>query len=349
MFLMRKKGILTGLRLQEFGVWYPLTYSRATALFRLVSLTIIAELVAVPIGAYTMTIDPWIPYLLGVTIMLVGAFCSIFVPETSNEVKDREATGETDDEENEEPLEPSQSKGSTLEMIIYKAQRFATETRFMWTKPRFLISLAAVFAGTLSRSSQILLIQYASTKYHWSISRVRVLSVRPVLSCYLLIESTQASYLISLRSGMSLASFLVLMPLLSSLLLRQLRFSSFKKDLTIARVAAVSGVLGYLLIFVAPTPTLLVTGCLIVSLSIPFVIAMVNVATSFISPEHVATLHTAMSMFQSIGIIVAGPMFASLYGAGMQLGLEWSGLPFAVAGLVFFVVLVALLFLGLSD
>lgn len=148
---------------------------------------------------------------------------------------------------------------------------------------------------------------------------------------------------------MSLASFLVFVPLLSFLLLRQLHLSSFTKDLVIARVAAVSGVIGYLLISIAPTPPLLVTGCLVVSLSIPFVIAMVNVATSFTSPEHVATLHTAMSTCQSIGIIVAGPMFAKLYGSGLQLGVEWSGLPFAVAGSICVLILVSLLFLEVPS
>jgi hypothetical protein len=144
---------------------------------------------------------------------------------------------------------------------------------------------------------------------------------------------------------MSLATFLVLVPLLSSFLIRRLHYSALEKDLTVARVAAVSGMIGYFLIFIAPNPVPLNIGCLFVSLSMPFVIAIISVATSFTSAEHVATLYTAMSVSQSIGIIIAGPTFAKLYGAGMQLGLEWSGLPFAVAVSIFVVILVPVLFL----
>jgi len=148
---------------------------------------------------------------------------------------------------------------------------------------------------------------------------------------------------------MTLATFLVLVPLLSSFLTRRLKYSTFKTDLTIARVAAVSGIIGYFLIFIASNPVLLTIGCLIVSLSMPFVVAIISVATSFTPAEHVATLYTAMSVSQSIGIIVAGPIFAKLYGAGMHKGLEWSGLPFAVAALLYVVILVPLLFLGVPS
>jgi hypothetical protein len=135
-------------------------------------LSIIAEVVATPISASTMIIDPWIPYMLGLIIMLVGAAFSIFVPETLNKAKARQTPGDPDDQEIAGSLQPSSSKDTVLRIVIHKAQRFVTETRFMWRNPKVLISLAAVFAGTLDKSSLYLLIQYASTKYHWSISRV---------------------------------------------------------------------------------------------------------------------------------------------------------------------------------
>jgi hypothetical protein len=56
-----------------------------------------------------------------------------------------------------------------------------------------------------------------------------------------------------------------------------------------------------------------------------------------------------MSVSQSIGIIIAGPTFAKLYAAGMHIGLEWSGLPFAVAASLFAVILIPLLFLEVDS
>lgn len=100
------------------------------------------------------------------------------------------------------------------------------------------------------------------------------------------------------------------------------------------------GIVGYFLVFIAPAPAPLIIGTLLMSLSLPFLIAVMSVATSFVSPEHVATLYSAMSVTQSLGTIVAGPTFAKLYAVGMQLGLAWSGLPFAVGSLIFTLVLI---------
>ncbi|KAI9640537.1 hypothetical protein NHQ30_010835 [Ciborinia camelliae] len=264
----------------------------ATALYRLVSLPIIAEIMATPISAAIMNIDPWIPFMLAPIVVIIGAMFSIFVPETLRErPKASPMLRNADDEEVEGSLQaPSKNPvfhGVFID-IIDKASSFATATNFIWQNPKLIVSLAVVFAGILDKSSLFLLLQYASTRYHWTIS----------------------------------------------------------KDLTVARLAAVSGIIGYFLIFTAPTAVPLTIGCLVVSLSMPFVVAIISVANSFTPPDNTATLYTAISVSQSIGIIIAGPIFAKLYGAGMHIGLEWSGLPFAVAGSLFAVVLVPLLFLG---
>lgn len=86
------------------------------------------------------------------------------------------------------------------------------------------------------------------------------------------------------------------MPLLSSFLIRRLHYTTLNKDLTISRIAAVSDMIGYFLILIASTPAPLIIGCLFVSLSMPFVVAMISVATSFTPAEHIATLYTAMSV-----------------------------------------------------
>lgn len=142
---------------------------------------------------------------------------------------------------------------------------------------------------------------------------------------------------------MTLVALLIVVPVLSSFLTRFLHYDAATKDLSIARLAAVSGVLGYFLMFIASTAPLLLGGTLFISFSMPFVWSVVSVATSFIpSQNQIATLYAAMSVSRSVGSVVAGPFFASLYGVGMQLGLEWSGLPFAVVSIIFFMTLIAI-------
>lgn len=141
---------------------------------------------------------------------------------------------------------------------------------------------------------------------------------------------------------MTLVTLLILLPIASSFLTRMLHYDPITKDLTIARLAAISGIIGYLLIFIASTTFPLLTGIFFISLAVPFAVSVISVATSFVpSQNQVATLYAAMSVSRSVGSVIAGPIFASLYGVGMQLGLEWSGLPFAVGSMIFFLTLIS--------
>ncbi|KAJ5719975.1 hypothetical protein N7493_006853 [Penicillium malachiteum] len=296
---------------------------RTTALFRLASLPIIAEVVATPISATAMKTNPWIPFLLGPVIVLIGAASSLFVPETFNKSK----TTPTEESSQRRVIRSrSPPKQNALTFITRKAEGFVFETTFLWQTPKLLISLGVVFAGILDKSSLFLLIQYASNKLHWTIAR--------------------ASYLISIRGCMTLETFLGFVPLLSSYLTRQLHYTTLKKDLAVAKIAVVAGTIGYFLIFIASSAALVTVGCLSVSLSMPFVVTVISIATYFTPAERVATLYTAMSVSQSVGIIITGPIFAKLYTPGMHIGLEWSGLPFLTAASLFAVILIPLIFLG---
>ncbi|KAJ5714092.1 uncharacterized protein N7483_011273 [Penicillium malachiteum] len=297
---------------------------RTVALFRLASLPIITEVVVTPISATVMKIRPWIPFLLGPIVVLIGAAFSILVPETIDKSKTIPTPEESSQREVIGSLAPS--KQNALGLITSKAEKFVTETKFLWQTPKRVISLGVVFAGILDKSSLFLLIQYASNKLPWTIAR--------------------ASYLISIRGCMTLATFLGFVPLLSSYLTRQLHYTTLKKDLAVAKIAVVAGSIGYFLIFLASDAALLTIGCLSVSVSMPFVVTVISIATYFTPAERVATLYTAMSVSQSIGIIIAGPIFAKLYSAGMHIGLEWSGLPFLAAASLFPVIMIPLLFLG---
>lgn len=140
--------------------------------FRLISLSTVAEVVATPISASTMNINPWIPFMIGPVIVIFGAVFSAFVPETLYEAKTRLPLGDPGDREIPESLQTSSSKGTVFRAIIDKAESLVTGTEFVWKNPKLLISLGIVFVGILDKSALFLLIQYASTRYHWSISRV---------------------------------------------------------------------------------------------------------------------------------------------------------------------------------
>jgi MFS family permease len=92
----------------------------------------------------------------------------------------------------------------------------------------------------------------------------------------------------------------------------------------------------------APVPTLLICGLVILSLGSAFLITARSLATSLVPPDHVGTLYSAIAISQSLGILVAGPLFAYLFRIGLHLGGAWLGLPFLQAGLLYVIATVAI-------
>lgn len=143
---------------------------------------------------------------------------------------------------------------------------------------------------------------------------------------------------------MTLLTLLILLPSLSFFLSRFLRYDATAKDLCIARLSAASGTAGYLVVSLASSTVALVFGSLFMSFSVPFISSIMSVAATFAPTQtQVATLYSAMSVSQTIGSVVAGPIFASLYGIGLQLGTQWLGLPYMASSIIFFLTLVLIL------
>jgi len=61
-----------------------------------------------------------------------------------------------------------------------------------------------------------------------------------------------------------------------------------------------------------------------------------------VGKEHLGFLYTAITVLTYGGMLVGGPLFASLFRLGMQLGEPWVGLPFFVSGGSFLLALIAI-------
>lgn len=142
-------------------------------MFRLSSMAVVAEIVATPLGAMMVTSNPWIPYMLGLVIMIVSSCFVLIMPETLNQMGDKDGIQQEDSEESDESSTLLPAKNETVtQIIVVKAQEFISSSKFLWTSPRILITVVAAFAGSLDNSSAYLLIQYVSAKFHCTIAEV---------------------------------------------------------------------------------------------------------------------------------------------------------------------------------
>ena len=299
---------------------YPvLTNHRATALFRLSSVVLLADIAATPLSAVFMTVhSPWIPYLLGLIMLVIGCMFGLLLPETLDKVEDPATTTEEDS-----------IKKTAVQEVYSRIHDFLHSTRFIWQNWNITLGLLMFLTTTLSRQSTNLLLQYSSTKFHWTIAH--------------------ASFLLSVRGSVTIFNFLVIMPALSTILIKRLHISSMWKDRRMCQGLGLIGMLGFALIFVAPSPSTYVAGLVLASLGAAFDVNARSLVTYLVAPHQVGTLYSASAMVQSLGALVAGPLFAQLFELGLKWGWTWLGLPFVLAGLFYAVATGAVWCLSLPE
>ncbi|KAJ5188076.1 Major facilitator superfamily domain general substrate transporter [Penicillium cf. griseofulvum] len=289
---------------------------RATALFRLQSCIQIAEILATPLSAYLMSFGPMFPYLLSIFIIIVGSIPALFLPETLKHAKEKQVNQESSEQNDESAQSQPSSKRTVLQEITRQVREFVQSTRFIWTDSNICLMVFVMFVTVMSRQCTNLLLQYVSKKFDWSISR--------------------ASLLISLRGIFALVTYLAIMPILAFLAAKYLNLHGKHSDHFLSKGSGVLSIIGFTVIFIAPTPAILIGGQVISSIGSSFMITTRSLATSLVQPDHAGTLYSAIAIAQGLGTVVSGPLFANLFRLGMRLGPAWMGLPFLQAS-VFFV------------
>lgn len=120
-----------------------------------------------------------------------------------------------------------------------------------------------------------------------------------------------------------------------------------RKDTLLAQVFATFLTLGCFLIAV-PIPhfSFLASGEVLYSAGAALSVPLRSLITNLVDARHRATLYTVISVCTYGAASVGRPVAAGLFGAGLRLGegdkngdgMAWMGLPFAVSGLMFGVI-----------
>lgn len=80
-----------------------------------------------------------------------------------------------------------------------------------------------------------------------------------------------------------------------------------------------------------------------------FASAVRSLATSLVEPHHIGRLNSYATTIDMVGSLAAGPLLSTAYGAGLELGGAWVGLPFLLSGVSYFAVGGPLFVAGLRE
>ncbi|KAF3083375.1 hypothetical protein TWF569_002380 [Orbilia oligospora] len=291
---------------------------RASIFLFMNAAVLIAEMLVMPLAATLMRTNPWIPVNIGLATVALGSLITISIlPETVH-------LQETESEDTEEERHSlSEGEDSGLFSGAKRALHSSKDLFRLISVSRETVALMIASTMTnMDRSSTPYFIQYVSKKFDWDIS--------------------EASLLTSYRAALNLILSLVLLPLASHLFRTRLNMATEVKDLWLTRFSASVLCLGSALMALAPNLFFLVSGLTIFAHGYGLSALIHSLAASVVEPQHIVILYNAMSVAETTGDFISGPILSSTFSLGQRIGKEWFGLFMMVMAFFYLVATVAI-------
>ncbi|KAL2794981.1 major facilitator superfamily domain-containing protein [Aspergillus keveii] len=315
---------------------------RALMFFRFGVASMGADFISSAASSYLMVLNPWIPMLIGWSVVIVGVFMALLLPETKNAViqdsyeKPPEmeldrlsfANGESrrssekpntnllndPDEDLQEGMTfPITRKRSSLASLWVTLRSYLTPYAFIFRSKQVLLLLTAFLVYRLSRGSSWFLVQYISARYNWTIA--------------------QANLLMSFKPALTIPLFLVIIPLISKRMMP--RMKSNQKDLRLARVSLIFLAVGTLGIGLSPNVGMLIPSLIIQTCGSGFVYLTRSLITTLVDRDETARLFTVIEVLQAIGNVIASLSITTVFQVGLELGGPWVGLAWMMTSTAF--------------
>ncbi|KAJ5668671.1 hypothetical protein N7462_009741 [Penicillium macrosclerotiorum] len=329
---------------------------RAGLFFQFAIVSMGADFVSTALASWLMTMDPWVPLIIGFTIVFGGLLFILILPETKHVLPSRKEPApshvELSDLSEESkpkyhiatPDEPGQyhdddmDNGRTHERHLswsYPGQQhpsFWAKCRanyrfyvkpylFILNRKPVILLLTAFLVYRLSRGSSWFLTQYISTRYHWTLA--------------------QANMLVASRPTVSIPVFLWGLPWLKKRALNPRRTST-EKDLWLARASILCLTLGTLGIGLSPSIATLIPSMILQTSGSGFVFLTRSIITTLVERDETARLYTVIEIIQSFGNVVASLSITAVFQLGLRLGGFWIGLAWMMTSSLFCMVAVAI-------
>lgn len=258
----------------------------------------------------------WYTVFVGFVGLCLSTLIPLALPETRDiatlqkHAATESSTPAADDQQGKNFTTKMRTKMGSLCITLTEV----TKTFVQDNKKARLLFLSVLFS-TLGRDAVILLLQYASKRFNLSWS--------------------QTGMLLPVKGSASLLVMMVVLPALSRFLLDRVHLGPLTKDLWILRISVTFLVVGGFSLGLAPTLATFLVSLFIYTLGDGSGLVVRTLITAFVSTNNTGMLYTAISLLESIGFLVAGPIMSQLFGVGLSWGGAWIGLPFLFAGLLF--------------
>ncbi|MCJ1352665.1 MAG: hypothetical protein MMC33_002649 [Icmadophila ericetorum] len=314
--------------------WWADKYGRkwlASVFFIYAGASRVSSLIAPSMAAYLMRNNPWIPLTLGLVLQSLSIPVSLMIPETLGFKKPGESSdaviSHRGDNSTREPTSP---------LVGRKLVRSATNSIAFLGRDWRVLFLCSLYPFRVMESSlEGTVLQLITTRYtSWTIAN--------------------ATYMYSVQAAVSLVVLLGILPLASSFLMKRPGWSFRRKDILLARVGLTFFSAGVVLIGLAPTMVILICGMVVNTLGAGAGAANRALVTGYVQPNEVGRLYTFITIIETAGLMLGGPIVAWLFNAGLDRvraggSKLWLGLPWDAIGGIELLSVIALWLLRLEK
>jgi MFS family permease len=272
-----------------------------------------------------------IPALGGTLLIIISTLVYLMCPETIDFQKDSSSISEVHltslatDEATQTSTRNQTITGRTRHSLI-KLKQASAFLLDDWRVPALILPfILHMLVGTIGA----LLLQYLSKRYGLTFS--------------------DATLLMTIRSGVIVLLLFVILPYLSTMIMQKFQLSGPRKDLYLVRVSLVFIVVGWMLVGFSPNIPVVAISLAISALGQGFPLLLRSFLTSLVPAHHIARVYSIVSIVDTAGMMVGSPLLAGLFKRGLALGGVWIGLPFYFTALVGVMFLLLLLVIRLQK
>ncbi|OAA38902.1 Major facilitator superfamily domain, general substrate transporter [Metarhizium rileyi] len=278
---------------------------RSIVFFYIAATVLGSQLIASPLVYLLIRVDTWLPMYCGLACLWLATAVVFSVPrmlvKNHRRVKGREP----------DKLRVTTARTTRQRLVdIGKAAVWFARGNILVT-----VLLLTFLVTSLGRLAQEILLQYITKRYGWSWS--------------------EAGLLLSVQAFLTLMLLTVILPLASQTLARKTTLATQSRSFWLARVSVLMSALGAFTIGLSERVTLMSVGLGLFALGNGYPPLLRSLLASIVDKRQVNMMYTSMSVFETMGSIVAGPLLAASFRLGMELDGAWIGLPFLVTGCLF--------------
>ncbi|KAK6073234.1 MFS transporter [Seiridium cupressi] len=309
MFMGGGPAVITAMLYTSIADITPVS-ARGPIFLQLSGLLILAEVASGPIAGLILLKSTWGLISLSSAFYVLATITTFLLPNTLHNTKARDHH-----DNSHQPTTDgytSNNAVSTFTASYRKLREGFKEIRsFLGCHGVVVALMFAYVLVSLSKLVQVMLWQYTTKRYDWTWSK--------------------ASFLLTIRSIVSLIVLIIVLPVLSQFLVTKLKISAKRRDVWIASVTGLAGVIGTLLIAFAPTSEVLILGLVTLAVNGGMPPVIRSLLSDIVEPRSLGTMNSLVGILEMLGLMISAPTLFGCLRLGFELGGNWIGLPFMCA------------------